>query len=132
MFGPRKPLTLAHEIDQGRLKRMMKDTAGALHHFQRAAEVQSHWKPLVHLCKYEEAFLHMFLYQWAEAAAAWRLLYVENNWSKSFYGYCTAICLLRNGEEAEALRLLQSDFGQGKRINNKPLPPDRFVKRKVN
>lgn len=116
---------------EGRQKRMEKDTAGALRHFQRAAEVQAHWEPLVHMCKYEEAFTHMYLCQWAEAKACWLVLLAENNWSKQFYAYNAAACMLKMGDEAEAMALLRADHGKTKKINNKPLPADRFVKRKL-
>lgn len=117
----------------GRQARLEKDSKLAIEHFKFAQKVQLNWQPLVHMCSYELAFTSMFLMDWETAIFHWDKLMVENKWSKGFYCYCKGVCQIANGDPGTAVETfkdISNLLGKSKKINGKPLPVDRYIKRK--
>eukprot|EP00041_Stephanoeca_diplocostata_P038264 m.1490665 g.1490665 ORF g.1490665 m.1490665 type:complete len:607 (+) comp25191_c0_seq17:397-2217(+) len=113
--------------------RLAKDIDGAIEHFKLAARVQHKWIPLVHYCSYELAYTHLYRFEYLQSAAHWNKLLVENEWSKAYYAYAKGVVLLCGKKPAEAraaFDLIPALLSKSKKINGRPLPVDRFVKRK--
>ena len=72
--------------------------------FQRcqAAIAATDWVQLAHLNDYEIGWAHMFQLNYERALPLWLKLQEENAWSKAFYCYMAAVCLVELGRHAEA------------------------------
>eukprot|EP00040_Diaphanoeca_grandis_P020289 m.107924 g.107924 ORF g.107924 m.107924 type:complete len:590 (-) comp27831_c0_seq1:53-1822(-) len=117
---------------KGRQSRMQKSFQQSTTEFELARGVQN-WDPLLHFCAYELAFTHMFFADWVKASTYWDELYKENDWSKGFYAYSKGVCHLAAGDAESAHAVFKDiplSLAKSKKINGRPLPMDRFVKRK--
>eukprot|EP00039_Didymoeca_costata_P006894 m.94348 g.94348 ORF g.94348 m.94348 type:complete len:630 (+) comp13441_c0_seq2:168-2057(+) len=118
----------------GRNLRLQKKNIEAAEAFQLASDVQAGWLPLVHYCSYEMAFTTMFLHDFKTSVGHWDKLLKENEWSKGFYAYGKSVCQLLSGDKDGAVRTYDSISGlldRSKKINGRPIPVDRFVRRKT-
>jgi len=137
---------------QGRLLRSKRDLPGAIAAFQASARGQPAWLQLQHLCAYELGFCHFFSLQYARSAECWDVLVRENSWSKAFFTYMRAVCLLSAAEQqrgaaaaagasaaaassaqsAEALRLFaQVDPSITRKFGGKVIAIEQFVSRRA-
>ncbi len=64
--------------------------------FERCQDVvrATDWVQLMHLCDYEIAWARVFMLDFDRAVPLWSKLQAENAWSKAFYCYQAAACLL--------------------------------------
>ena len=77
---------------QGKAALLRRDVSGALKAFNRATAANRQWPQLQHMCAFELGWSHFYNLQYEPAAAHWRLLFAENQWSKAFYAYMQACC----------------------------------------
>ena len=117
---------------KGRLERLRRDLRASVACFMRSADMQTEFVQLQHLCYYELGWSHFFLGEYGESLKYFGVLSVESEWSKAFYGYMKALCLLELGDVAQAQQLLLSLPDLVKRsFGGKTLSVEQFVVRKV-
>lgn len=116
----------------GRFKRLLRDLDSAEESFLRAIEVQTDWKQLRHLCYYELGWCYFFNFKWEEALTYFGYMYEQNEWSKGFYLYMMALCQVKLGKLADAIKSFETVAARDpRRYGGVLLSVDRFVFRKI-
>ncbi len=117
---------------RGRLERLKKDLEGSNASFVLASTVQTEWKQLRHLCLYEMGWNCMLTQQWAEANQHWTALTSESNWSKAFYSFVAAACMVMTGQLEEAATMFMKATSLVKRkYGGRTISAEQYVLRKV-
>lgn len=117
----------------GRLARLEGDHALAMELFGRA--VAGHLdvpRQVGHLCAYEMGLCECFAFHWQAALGHFALLEAENSWSRAFYAYVRAVCLLALGSVDDALERLEGVPALIERkIGGKLISAEQFVIRRA-
>jgi len=119
---------------RARQLRLEKKLPQSLAYFEEAVKMNRTWLPLVHFCYYDRAYTNLYLFDHDASMRDWDRLFAENEWSKAFYAYCSAVMKLklnRQDDALEGLKKVPDLLRKSKKINGKPLPFDRFVQRKI-
>eukprot|EP01065_Artemidia_motanka_P033205 TRINITY_DN4017_c0_g1_i1.p1 TRINITY_DN4017_c0_g1~~TRINITY_DN4017_c0_g1_i1.p1 ORF type:complete len:841 (+),score=319.60 TRINITY_DN4017_c0_g1_i1:74-2524(+) len=98
----RWPRSCIFDTLMGRVRRLQRDTAGAIELLRRAREGHTgDFSQLTHFSLYEEVWCHCFDQNGAEALALIQRLQEESSWSKAFYAFWRGCCVYQSaGPEA--------------------------------
>eukprot|EP00281_Chroomonas_sp_CCMP1168_P024499 CAMPEP_0206228148 /NCGR_PEP_ID=MMETSP0047_2-20121206/9015_1 /ASSEMBLY_ACC=CAM_ASM_000192 /TAXON_ID=195065 /ORGANISM="Chroomonas mesostigmatica_cf, Strain CCMP1168" /LENGTH=494 /DNA_ID=CAMNT_0053651373 /DNA_START=226 /DNA_END=1706 /DNA_ORIENTATION=- len=117
---------------EGRLDRLKGDGPRAIKSWEKCMSVNADWVQLQHLCCYELGWSFMANAHWGVAKGHWQRLVNESKWSKAFYVYMKALCMLKEGMICEAAAEFGSMLEHTKRrFSGKQIPIEAYIQRKV-
>eukprot|EP00002_Diphylleia_rotans_P019256 TRINITY_DN3727_c0_g1_i1.p1 TRINITY_DN3727_c0_g1~~TRINITY_DN3727_c0_g1_i1.p1 ORF type:complete len:607 (+),score=155.24 TRINITY_DN3727_c0_g1_i1:48-1868(+) len=126
------PTSAVHIMAEGRLARLKKDIDGSIVSFEKAIKIQDQFKQLQHVCFYDVGWSHIFNLEWGKAKVYFQSLLAESEWSKAFYSYMVALCLLDEGQTERADYLLSTIPSLVNRTyGGRTITVEQFVLKKV-
>ncbi len=90
----------------GRFERLKGNIVKSNILFQKAYDSQNYMMQLQHVNDYEIGWNNMILRDWKAAIPHFDRLLKENSWSKCFYAYAKAICMIEAGDVEEGHKLV--------------------------